>query len=62
MLLKEIPMLERPREKAMREGIDKLSNIELLSIFLRTGTKEYNVLELSQEVLYKIDSIYDLKD
>ena len=46
MILKELPSLEWPREKALREGFEKLSNIELLSIFLRTGTKELNVLDL----------------
>lgn len=29
-----------PRERLIREGADKLSNRELLSIFLRTGGKK----------------------
>ena len=60
MILKELPELEWPREKALREGFDKLSNIELLSIFLRTGTKETNVLGLSANIMYHLDNITDL--
>lgn len=60
MILKELPSLEWPREKALREGFEKLSNIELLSIFLRTGTKELNVLDLSANILYHLNNITDL--
>ena len=60
MILKELPSLEWPREKALREGFDKLSNIELLSIFLRTGTKELNVLDLAANILYHLNNITDL--
>ena len=60
MILKEVPYQEWPREKALREGFDKLSNIELLSIFLRTGTKETNVLGLSANIMYHMDNITDL--
>ena len=62
MILKEVPYQEWPREKALREGFDKLSNIELLSIFLRTGTKETNVLEVSSNLLYHLSSITDLNN
>ena len=60
MILKELPSLDWPREKALREGFEKLSNIELLSIFLRTGTKELNVLDLSANILYHLNNITDL--
>ena len=43
MLLKEIPDYEKPREKAKELGIERLSNIELLAILIRTGTKGKNV-------------------
>lgn len=60
MLLKEIPTWDRPREKAIESGVQSLSNIELLSIFLRTGTKEQNVLEIAKEILYKLENITDV--
>lgn len=60
MILKEIPVFERPREKVVNLGINYLSNVELLAIILRTGSKEHNVLRLSEEILYKLSSIKDL--
>ena len=46
-----------PRERLMREGAEKLSNQELLSIFLRTGNKKETVFQVSflLPVLRKID-------
>jgi DNA repair protein RadC len=37
--IKELPKDERPREKLLKYGADKLSDTELLAILLRTGTK-----------------------
>ena len=56
--IKDIPEKERPRERALEYGIENISNIELLSIILKTGTKGINVKELSTSLLKK----YDLKD
>lgn len=36
---------QRPREKLMRYGPEKLSDAELPAILLRTGTKERGVLD-----------------
>ncbi|HAS85160.1 MAG TPA: hypothetical protein DCS23_03800 [Candidatus Yonathbacteria bacterium] len=51
--LKDTPKLDRPREKMMKYGPGKLGDAELLAIFLRTGTKDLNVLKLSQKILNK---------
>ncbi len=51
--LKEMPAIDRPREKLEKYGPGKLSNAELLAILLRTGTKDLNVLKLSQKILQK---------
>lgn len=59
MILKEIPFYERPREKVLNEGIDRLSNVELIAILLRTGSKKQNVLRLSEQLLYKLSNITD---
>lgn len=56
MKIKDIPKIDRPREKLERYGPDKLSDAELLAILLRTGTKELNVLKLSQKVLQKFQN------
>ena len=40
MIIKKLPVLERPYEKAQMYGIENLSNAELLAIIIKTGTKE----------------------
>ena len=47
----ELPKQERPREKAIRFGIETLSTEELLAILLRTGTKDVSALDLAYEML-----------
>ena len=37
-----------PREKAIKYGFASLTDIELLAIILRTGSKGENVLDLSK--------------
>ena len=43
MKIKDLPKIERPREKLEKYGPEKLSNSELLAILLRTGGKGLNV-------------------
>lgn len=62
MKIKELPLLERPRERLINEGVEKLSNEELLSILLKCGTKDKNVKELSLELLKEINNIHDLNE
>jgi len=66
--IKDIPKVDRPREKLERYGVEKLKDAELLAILLRTGTKDINVLKLSEKILNKFKnqkfenvSIDDLK-
>lgn len=60
MKIKELPKNERPREKLLRYGVSNLSNEDLISIILGTGTKNINVRELSINILNKIKSLNDL--
>jgi len=65
--LKELPNLERPYEKLLLYGAEKLSNAELLGIIIKTGTKEENVVSLAQRILSikneeKISKESDLRD
>ena len=48
--IKDLPKIERPREKLIKYGPGKLTNSELLAILLRTGTKGMNVVELSKRI------------
>lgn len=53
MKIKDLPKVDRPREKLEKYGPEKLSNSELLAILLRTGSKGVNVVELSNKILKK---------
>lgn len=53
--MKHIPVSERPRERLEQFGVHGLSNVELLAILLKTGTKEESVLELSKRILYSLE-------
>ena len=54
--IKDLPKVDRPREKLEKYGPGKLSDAELLAILLRTGTKESNVLKLAQKILQKFEN------
>lgn len=49
--IEDMPESEKPREKLEDHGTDQLTDTELLSIILRTGTKGKNVKQLSGEIL-----------
>lgn len=56
MKLKEVPKIDRPREKLIKYGPEKLSGSELLAILLGTGVKGVNVVELSNKILKKFSN------
>jgi len=53
MKIKDLPKIDRPREKLEKYGPEKLSDSELLAILLRTGSKGINVVELARKILGK---------
>ena len=53
MKIKDLPKIDRPREKLEKYGPNKLSDAELLAVLLRTGVKGLNVIELSKKILRK---------
>lgn len=56
----DMPQNERPQERLLRYGADSLSNSELLAIILRTGTKNENVINLSQKIITAFNGINGL--
>lgn len=58
MIMYEEPLM--PREKLLTYGAYKLSDAELLAIFLRTGTKGMPVLDLATQVLNEFGSLRGL--
>jgi len=49
--IKDLPKIERPREKLILKSAENLKDEELLAILLRTGREGKNVLELARQVL-----------
>jgi len=63
MKIKDIPSEDRPYERCLREGPQGLSDAELLSVIIRTGSKEANSMELASRILelnYPRDGILGL--
>ena len=51
MKIKDLPKVDRPREKLISKGPQNLKDEELLAILLRTGREGKNVLEVAKQVL-----------
>jgi len=49
--IEDLPKDTRPFEKYQKQGIGMLSDVELLALILRTGTKKINCMELCRRVL-----------
>ncbi len=58
--IKDLPYEIRPREKASRYGIDSLSDNELLAIIIGSGTKDNNVIELSNSLITDFGGLANL--
>jgi DNA repair protein RadC len=53
--IKDIPAEDRPSSRLLKCGAASLSNPELLSLILRTGSVQENAINLSQRVLSQFD-------
>lgn len=63
IMMKDIPSNDRPYEKCLRMGPEGLSDAELLSIIIRTGSQEENSLVLAEKILalsYPVDGVLGL--
>jgi UPF0758 protein RBAM_025090 len=59
---KNIPESDKPRERLYQYGSENLSDEELISIILKTGTKGMSVKEVSLKLLENVGDIRRLKD
>lgn len=58
--IKELPLDDRPREKAIKYGIEICSNAELIAIILGSGTKNYNVLTISRNIIKNVNNLSEI--
>ncbi|GEP45977.1 hypothetical protein BGE01nite_52680 [Brevifollis gellanilyticus] len=56
----DMPEDDRPRERLLRLGAGALSDAELLAIFINTGTKGENALQVAQRILREQGSLRNL--
>ena len=59
---KNLPDSDKPRERLFIYGSENLSNEELISIILKTGTKNMSVKEVSLKLLEDIGDICKFRD
>ncbi len=60
--LNQYPSELRPRERMEALGVEHLNDAELLAILIATGSREYNVLELSTQILQRYKGITGLQN
>lgn len=58
--IKDLPAQERPRERLLTEGAEKLSNAELIAILLRTGRTGVSVVEMAHHLLTRYTTLDQL--
>ncbi len=51
--IKQLPKLDRPREKLIAKGVQNLKDAELLAILLNTGVAGESVLQVASRILTK---------
>ena len=57
---KQFTAVDAARKKMLKFGISALTDVELLALFLRTGTRGKDVLTLAKEMLENFGSLYGL--
>jgi len=62
MKIKEIPINDRPIERLKNNGVESLSNEELLAIILKNGTKNMSSKDLALLILSKISNINEIDE
>lgn len=58
--IKDIEKIDRPRERLINNGVDILSNEELLAIIIKTGNKENSAKDLANIIIKELDGIKNL--
>ena len=58
--INDLPLSEKPREKAERFGIEKLKDEELLAIIINSGTVGHSSLDIARDLLNECHSLEEL--
>lgn len=60
--IKDLEEVDRPRERLINNGVEVLSNEELLAIILKTGNKENSAKELASILIKELEGIKNLNN
>lgn len=58
--INDLPKLDRPREKALRYGIDKLSDYELLALLISSGCKDSSATDIAYAMISENNGLSNL--
>jgi DNA repair protein RadC len=61
-MIKDMPKIERPRERLLMYGSQSLSSYELIAILLRVGSNGQSVIELSKSLVNNLNDLSELKN
>ena len=62
VMIKDLPNNDKPRERLIELGERNVSNEDLISIILKTGTKDKSVKDLSNLVLSNFSDITEMRN
>ncbi|MGE5527593.1 MAG: RadC family protein, partial [Patescibacteria group bacterium] len=60
MMIRDLPLGERPRERLAESGAASLSSAELIAILLRTGTRGESALNQAERLISKFEGLRGL--
>ena len=60
MRMSDLPPLERPREKALRYGVNSLSNHELIALLISSGYIDYSASDIAYQMLSESGGLLNL--
>ena len=58
--IKDLPALERPREKALRYGVSSLSNYELIALIISSGCANSSAMDIAYAMLSDNNGLFSL--
>ena len=58
--ISDLPALERPREKAIRYGIEKLSDHELIALLIGSGSINSSAIDIAYKMLSDNNGLFHL--
>lgn len=62
LMIKDIPLQEKPRERMIKYGVENISNEDLLAITIKSGTKSFSSRHLASLILSQVKDISQLRN